>query len=415
MKVLLCGVPYGRDNIGDEAILSCIVKILRGLDSEIDITVSTDRRRETAELLKVKTCPLFGFHDPSWEWSELKSQILKVDTVIWGGATGLSDYPEYALQIFELAIELGRKTAVFCTGMNDRLNPNLYEIGAGIKRDMQKWTGYMSFGLLDPIRIREQNRRRAAHRRISEFLLRADAVVVRDEETKNNLAAIGADTDRVVVACDPAIILNPVAVKMQEVCPTYTSTGLNCKKIGICISSQSPVRKTRQLAESMDRIILEHDADLFLIPMNPQTDAVIMSDLQGLMTQSHRVHKYTGSDIPAEVAGFTARMDLVISSRLHLLILATISHVPVVGISRGSKVDSFLRQLGLKSIGSVDNPNFELLENECRRLMSHSEAHEAMSRVAVEAMKKRLNSGICEIKYMLGIYAGHQRSLVLTQ
>ena len=53
MKILLGGVPLGCDNIGDEAIIACVVKLLRGLFPAAELTVSTREPEKTAKLLGI--------------------------------------------------------------------------------------------------------------------------------------------------------------------------------------------------------------------------------------------------------------------------------------------------------------------------------------------------------------------------
>ena len=41
MKILLGGIPLGCDNIGDEAILACVVKMLRESLPGVELAVAT--------------------------------------------------------------------------------------------------------------------------------------------------------------------------------------------------------------------------------------------------------------------------------------------------------------------------------------------------------------------------------------
>jgi len=58
------GVPYGRNNVGDEAILECVVGLIREIYQDGRIVVSTDDQEGTARRLGVDTVPLFGFAPP---------------------------------------------------------------------------------------------------------------------------------------------------------------------------------------------------------------------------------------------------------------------------------------------------------------------------------------------------------------
>ena len=61
---------------------------------------------------------------------------------------------------------------------------------------------------------------------------------------------------------------------------------------------------------------------------------------------------------------------IVVSSRLHLLILASNVLVPGLGIERGSKIANYLKAFGRTSSGSVDDCDFAALEREILELAS---------------------------------------------
>ena len=62
MRILLGGIPLGCDNIGDEAIVACVVKMLKESISGVQLTVAT-ADPSTAAHLGVNVVPVFGFLD----------------------------------------------------------------------------------------------------------------------------------------------------------------------------------------------------------------------------------------------------------------------------------------------------------------------------------------------------------------
>ena len=60
MKVLLGGIPLGCDNIGDEAIIACVVKMLKASLPDVELTVAT-ADPATAARLGVAVVPPYGF------------------------------------------------------------------------------------------------------------------------------------------------------------------------------------------------------------------------------------------------------------------------------------------------------------------------------------------------------------------
>ena len=64
--ILVGGVPFGRDNVGDEVILECVVSKIRNGLPDTEIWVSMEDRQATEEKLGVKMVPLFGFDPPGF-------------------------------------------------------------------------------------------------------------------------------------------------------------------------------------------------------------------------------------------------------------------------------------------------------------------------------------------------------------
>jgi polysaccharide pyruvyl transferase WcaK-like protein len=95
------------------------------------------------------------------------------------------------------------------------------------------------------------------------------------------------------------------------------------------------------------------------------------------------------------------RLDLVISSRLHLLILASIVHVPIIGISRGTKVDNFLAPFGQVSAGSVVQCDFDHMQSELDRLIDSREEFMEVSTYVHEMLLERLTDATTRLAELL--------------
>ena len=88
--------------------------------------------------------------------------------------------------------------------------------------------------------------------------------------------------------------------------------------------------------------------------MNPKTDRKLMLEIASGAAHPEWV-ECLERDLPAEVQACAGQCRLVVSSRLHLLILAANAGVPGLGIERGSKIANFLKAFGRNSSGSVEN------------------------------------------------------------
>jgi len=402
LKILLGGVPFGRNNVGDEAILECVVKMVREICLSAQITVSTDEPETTAAKLGVETVQLFGFKPP-FSQTLMEERLAAADVFIWAGATGLSDYPEIPLAMMEIAHRAGTKTVVWGVGMNDELNPFMYRLLPGRRRTLLILLSLLTLRRVDFIHLSLLTLRRVdfiqrfetraearARNKIVEQLNAADLVVLRDPETLAAVHACG-QVPSAIVGADAAELLEPAAWEsIPLTCEARVILESDARKIGLCISAQRQLFHERELIEFLDRLADSQYRIVFL-PMNPRTDAELMKNLRGKMKNKDASVVIEGRREPGEILAIAARLDLVISSRLHLLILASIVHVPIIGISRGSKVDNFLTPFGHVSAGTVDECDFDHMQSELDRLVESRSEFAEVSGAVHEMLLQRLD------------------------
>ncbi len=393
MKFLIGTVPYGRDNVGDEAILAATVESIRRAVPDASITVSTDMPEQTELKLGVRTVPLFGHKPPGFSSARLMKEIMDCDVYVWGGATGLSDYPDIAMGIASKVKMMGKKLVLFSVGMNDELNPWVYTLFRGRKRRFLEMIGRVSGkgrGFVDLYNRQIQLR---TERRIKRNLDRADLIIVRDEKTREKLEKIGV-VQGIHATADPALILNPADDETLR--RIWGRQGLFEKgpTIGVGLSSQTRVKRLDEMACFLDRVVEKHGCNILFLPMNPVTDSKLMGQIRDQMEKKPRTKILRGFYEPEEIAAVASKLDLVITSRLHLLILASLSNRPIMGLSRGSKIDTFLGHFGEKSCGSVRNFKVdELLEN-CDRLLRSSDEFKAKSENVVKDLRRKAEKNI---------------------
>ena len=372
MKILLGGVPLGCDNIGDEAIIACVVKLLHGLFPEAGLTVSTREPEKTAGLLGVETVPLFGFL-PEPDWQGFAAEVKRHDVYFWFGATGLSDYPEYALKLLDIARQNGVKTIVWGVGMNSRLNPAFYSI-RGKKLKLLRLMSLCSLKLIDWVKIYENRLCRRTYDHIRQSLEECELVVLRDAESVQELERCGFTKG--VTGADTAILLESAEP------PLKPEPGLI--RIGFCISEQNAMRDLTGMKLLWDSLLEHSGFRLVLIPMNPKTDKKLMQKLAAESAHPERI-ECLENESPAVVQACAGQCRLVISSRLHLLILAANAGVPGLGIERGSKITNWLKAFGRKPSGSVDNCDLKLLERQILDMIG--QPREVLNAETLEVMK----------------------------
>ena len=119
--------------------------------------------------------------------------------------------------------------------------------------------------------------------------------------------------------------------------------------MGLCISTQ---RRVADL-EGVKRLVATvrgGGARVVGIPMNPKTDRAL---LEGLGVEC------IPGDTPEAVCEAAADCRAVLSSRLHLLILAANVGTAVFGVARGSKVANWLANFGRTVEGSFDDCDWD--------------------------------------------------------
>ncbi len=322
MKILLGGIPLGCDNIGDEAIIACVVKMLKESIPGVELTVATNDP-STAELLGVDVVAPFGFVGHTIDGF---ADVARAhDAYVWCGATGLSDYPHVALDLLEAAQKAGVATFIWGVGMDDELNPVFFR-AHGKRRLLLSMFGLLSWY--------ERRLRAKLADRITAILPRCRGVWLRDPQSAAMLASMGFTGAG--IAADTAILLSS---------PEHERSAANreTRTLGLCISTQ------RQVADmdgvrSLVAAVRNSGARVLGIPMNPKTDRRLLESLG--------VECIAGST-PQAVVEAAGRCDVVLSSRLHLLILAANVGTPILGIARGSKLANWLDNFGRKVEGDV--------------------------------------------------------------
>ena len=370
MKILLGGVPFGCDNIGDEAILASVVGVFRRAYPSAELMVSTGDREGTERKFGLKTVPLYGF-DPAYPATRLAEVLPGVDFFVWAGATGLSDYPEMACSLLETAHASGVRTIVWGVGMNDVFNPAFFRLSG---RKLALASAVRSVCGLDLKRRWEEKRIRAVRARIARTLARCSLIVLRDPKSMNSLRLCAPFPDAVVGA-DTAILQRQ---SPWEALPwTEADRGVfeaAQTRMAVCVSEQNRIREFDRFAGWLDSMLEARPGLLAVtIPMNPKKDYDVMLELRGRSRLPDRILPLRFLE-PEDVQAVASRCDVIVSSRLHLLILGLNNLVPGVGIARGSKIADFITQFGLATAGTTDRLDLSALTAAVERALTDRDA-----------------------------------------
>ena len=369
MKILLGGVPFGCDNIGDEAILASVIGLVRSIRPDAEILVSTGDRAGTERKFGLKTVPLYGF-DPAVPAERLGESLDGVDFFIWAGATGLSDYPEMACTLLETAQAHGVRTVVWNVGMNDTFNPIFFTLRGKKKKIadiLKKCCGF------DLEKRWTERRVRAVRQRLATTLGRCELVVLRDAKSLEMLrlcapfpdAVAGADTAILQKQCPP----EDLPWKDSERDLFLSASG----RMAVCVSEQNRIREMDRFISWLDDMLEKHPGLLIVtIPMNPKKDFRIMEEMKRASKHPDRILSLRFLE-PEEVQAVAAECSVIVSSRLHLLILGLNNLVPGVGIARGSKIKFFLSRFGLTTAGTTNALDLPRLTEAVEQAMAHQD------------------------------------------
>ena len=401
MKILLGGVPFGRKNIGDEAILASVVGLVRKAAPGATLTVSTDDPA-TAGRLGVEVCPLFGFDVVPYSEDEMKATMARHDAYIWSGATGLSDYPDRACQLLSAARAAGCRRVIWNVGMNSELNPAKYKL-QGRRLQLARAADTLTLGIFGIRRRMESAMESRARAALCAELSDCQLVVTRDPQSARELERSGLPASKVLVGADSALVQAqspwpPAALAPDDVA-RLEKPGVH--RVGLCVSAQREITRWPELVAALDRILALPGVEIVGLPMNPVTDLEILQRLQRDVARPEAFQVIAGVTEPEDITALAARMDILISSRLHLLILGSINHVPLVGISRGSKVDNFLAPFGLEAVGSVESCDFDRLVAETARWLDGRDEFRQRSEKVRADLLARLDRAMARLKEVL--------------
>lgn len=323
-KVVLSGY-YGFNNAGDELILYSIIQTLRKIEPGIVITVLSNQPDKTARQYDVKSVSRWHI------WSILNA-VMSCDLLISGGGSLLQDVTSansslYYLGIIFLGKVLGKKTMIYNQGIG-------------------------------PL-VRKRNRRLAAW-----LLNRLDSVTVRDEGSRQELAAMGVKKD-IVVAADPVFGLRADAIELSPGQEILERNGVQRGKgdeerrlIGVFIRSWKDNKYLGELVKACDQLAGDGWTIVF-VPMQFPQDIAVAKQATKAMAQEAICLKELYD--PLEMLSITGNFDLILGMRLHALINGAVMNVPVVGLSYDPKIERFLLQIRQQSLNSVDQLNSQTL------------------------------------------------------
>ncbi len=311
-RVVISGY-YGFGNAGDEAMLTAIIQSLRRHGDFEFVVLSNDPVRTAREhgVQAVRRTAAGAI------WQALVSS----DALVSGGGSLLQDVTSpltvpYYLGLIYLARMLRRRVVVY---------------GQGI--------GPLHGGL--------------ARRLTRAVLNRCDLITVRDEASRRELERLGVTRPPVVVTADPVLSLEPPSPAQRPFLREARMPGKG-PLVGIFPREWRGREDYKAiLAKAADHLARRVKASVALIPMQNPEDTRVCEEIRGLMREPAVVleGRHSVDDL---MTGLFPPLELVVGMRLHALIFAALTGVPMVGLSYDPKIDAFLEALGQQPVGTTD-------------------------------------------------------------
>lgn len=303
---------YGGLNLGDEAILECIVlQIRQSIDAHI--TVYSRRPEDTEQRHTIdRAVDLEGLTR-----DEARREIEQLDLFILGGGGILYDADiEVYLRGVALAHEAGVPVMV-------------YAVSAG------------------PL---EEESSRAL---VRDHLSGAAALTVRDSIGKKILEEIGIERE-IQVTADPALLLRPQPVTDEDL----VREGLDPEKrlIGFSVREPGPAAPDMDvdhyhalLANAADFLVDRLQAHIIFVPMEKKKlDVQHSHAVVAQMKCAEHASVLRGDYSPGQLISLIERMEFAVGMRLHFLIFSALARVPFVALPYSGKVMGLLEDLDME-------------------------------------------------------------------
>ena len=318
---LVCGA-YGRGNAGDDAILEAIVTELRQIDPDLPIWVLSRNPDDTRLTYRVNSIYTFAF-------PRFLRRMGKTRLYINGGGSLMQDVTSHRSLWFYL----------FTISAAKRLGCQVMMYGCGI----------------GPIHS-PANRRRAA----KVLQKSVDAITLRDTHSREELEDMGVTNPKIILSADPTVIL-PAAPE-QVVDGILESQGIDPRGryIGFALRPWPGFEEKAALfGAAADYAYEKYGLTPVFLPIERRLDVGAARLAAQHMKAPHYILPETGSS--DHTIGLFARMQVVVSMRLHALVFAAGQGVPLVGVVYDQKISSFLSYIGQDLYTDLDAVTVEAL------------------------------------------------------
>jgi polysaccharide pyruvyl transferase CsaB len=332
MKVLLSGY-YGFGNVGDDAVLEAIIRGLREYEPKIKITALSATPRLTRELEGVDSIDRSG-------WLMIFVKMLRTNVFISGGGTLFQNVTSnrsflYYIGLVILAKLMFKKVVVFAQGFGP--------LRGGFYRFLAKTV-----------------------------LNRVNLITLRDRDSYEKIRKLGVRRPKIFLTGDPSAILK--IPRTREGRRILSLEAIRSKNAMLGVAVRSVPRKDEEqlyqsLAEAIDWLSRSYSFTpvfvLFQCPEDMGETSRVINYMQGKSNVIYRMCR------PKEMLSLISQFDLLIGMRLHSLIFAAMSSVPMLGISYDPKVEAFMKSIDEPCLKVGEDVNLHNLKMSLQKILTH--------------------------------------------
>ena len=318
MKVLIAG-GYGFGNLGDEAILSVLLKKLNRMNASARILSFSPR--ETYAMHKSES---IGYGRPLRTMHE----IMTTDVLLIGGGG-----------VFDTRI----------AGRTRRAMAWLYILLGylAILTGRKIWLESISILTPDPITCSL----------LYPILKKADRISARDDQSQKILSKMSARAVNIVG--DLTLQLKPADSRLVEQHLASLGAGVNRFTIGLALRSTGDPSTDQKISHLVDELAswaYQYSAQIVLIAFSHhrlsrhENDVEFLSRLRDKVKKKQVVTIFAKQVHPSILEAMIGRIDFLVGMRLQSLIMAHNMHVPMLAIAYHPKITLFANAIGAETL-----------------------------------------------------------------
>jgi polysaccharide pyruvyl transferase WcaK-like protein len=223
---------------------------------------------------------------------------------------------------------------------------------------------------------------------------------VRDGESKKRLELMGVTKPDIIITSDLAFLLWP-RLSQKKLLEGISEKLNGCAlRIGISIRPFDSMYNffgvwnenilIQHIADLGDYLIQEYNASIIFVPMVVkqrcqeyhtylEADDELSDRIIRRMKNKHNTVVINTDHAPEDILGLLSKMELVIGTRLHSLVLATRVGVPVIAIEYAPKIEAFMRSINRSEYTLNINELYgQKLQDLCDRALKEKDVVESV-------------------------------------